>query len=73
MFDFPQPFGPTIAVTPGGSSSTVRSMNDLKPFSSICLIRIRSPLQRTRGARQFAWPTSKATCPMPLRYGVHAS
>jgi hypothetical protein len=32
-----------FAVTPGGSSKTVRSMNDLKPVSSICLIRIRVP------------------------------
>src|SRR6185503_7388146 len=50
MFDLPQPFGPTIAVTPGGSSRTVRSMNDLKPFSSICLIRIRAPSPPASGA-----------------------
>src|SRR5262245_61546295 len=49
-FDFPHPLGPTMAVTPGGSSSTVRAMNDLKPFSSICLIRIRA-LSRPRFGR----------------------
>ena len=31
---------------PTGSSRTVRSMNDLKPISSICLIRIPSPTTR---------------------------
>src|SRR5262245_24722694 len=40
MFDFPQPFGPTIPVMPSGSSRTVRSMNDLNPLSSSRLIRI---------------------------------
>src|SRR5438132_12324980 len=42
MFDLPQPFGPTMAVTPSGSSRTVRSRNDLKPFSSIRLMRIQT-------------------------------
>src|SRR6266513_833696 len=32
--DFPQPFGPTIAVTPSWKSKTVLSTNDLKPNSS---------------------------------------
>src|SRR5262249_17999844 len=50
-FDFPQPFGPTIAVTPAGSSSTVRSLNDLKPISSICLIRIPSPIPHAPAGR----------------------
>jgi hypothetical protein len=31
MFDFPHPFGPTIAVTPGRKFSEVRSAKDLKP------------------------------------------
>src|SRR5438876_638070 len=56
MFDLPQPFGPTMAVTPAGSSSTVRSMNDLNPVSSICLIRIlpsSAPMRRrSPGSRQ---------------------
>src|SRR3984957_9936689 len=31
-FDFPEPFGPTITLTPGPNSSRVRSGNDLKPL-----------------------------------------
>jgi len=34
-FDFPQPFGPTIAVMPGSTLTTVFSANDLKPLSAI--------------------------------------
>src|SRR5215472_10198889 len=33
-FDFPQPLGPTIAVTPSWKLKTVLSANDLKPNSS---------------------------------------
>src|SRR5207244_10353218 len=33
-FDFPQPFGPTIAVMPSWKLKTVLSANDLKPKSS---------------------------------------
>src|SRR5690606_21064636 len=32
-FDLPEPFGPTMTVTPGRSSRRVRSANDLKPTS----------------------------------------
>src|SRR5262252_187408 len=32
--DFPQPFGPTIAVTPSWKLKTVFAANDLKPNSS---------------------------------------
>jgi hypothetical protein len=32
MFDFPQPFGPTITLTPGENTSLVRSGKDLKPL-----------------------------------------
>ena len=39
MFDFPQPFGPTIAVIPSWSSTFVRSAKDLKPWSVRDLIR----------------------------------
>ncbi len=31
MLDFPQPFGPTIAVIPGRIRTSVRSAKDLKP------------------------------------------
>ena len=37
MLLLPQPFGPTIAVIPGSSRTTVLSANDLKPISSSCL------------------------------------
>ncbi len=33
-FDFPEPFGPTMAVTPSGKVSVTLSMNDLKPMMS---------------------------------------
>src|SRR5580692_3076146 len=32
-FDLPQPFGPTTAVKPGSTKSSVGSTNDLKPES----------------------------------------
>ena len=32
MFDFPQPLGPTMTLTPGENSSRVRSGNDLNPL-----------------------------------------
>ena len=32
MFDLPEPFGPTITLTPGENSSLARSGNDLNPF-----------------------------------------
>src|SRR5438270_2615262 len=34
-FDLPEPFGPTITLTPGPNSSLVRSGNDLNPLSVI--------------------------------------
>src|SRR5690348_14860484 len=34
IFDFPDPFGPTMPVTPGANSNVVLSANDLKPTSS---------------------------------------
>ena len=40
MFDLPQPLGPTTAVMPRGKVSVVRSLKDLNPTSSSCLIRI---------------------------------
>ena len=35
MFDLPEPFGPTITLTPGEKVSRVRSGKDLKPFRLI--------------------------------------
>ena len=32
-FDFPEPLGPTMTVTPGRNSSRARSANDLNPVS----------------------------------------
>ena len=32
MFDLPEPLGPTTAVMPGSSESTLRSANDLNPL-----------------------------------------
>src|SRR5258708_6246289 len=42
MFDFPHPFGPTIAVMPGSNSTRVLSANDLKPTISSRFNRITS-------------------------------
>ena len=39
-FDFPQPFGPTIAVIPSGKSKTTLSTKDLKPIISSLFIFI---------------------------------
>src|ERR1700744_483157 len=52
-FDLPEPFGPTITLTPGANSSRVRSGNDLKPLSVVdfrCTAtgRVRS-FQRLQG------------------------
>src|SRR5690625_104320 len=38
IFDFPQPFGPTTAVIPSWKVSSVRSANDLNPWS----LRVRN-------------------------------
>ena len=37
MFDFPQPFGPTIPVRPSSIKKFVFSANDLNPFNWIFL------------------------------------
>ena len=45
-FDLPQPFGPTITLTPGENTSLVRSGKDLKPLIVIelrCMRRMRAP------------------------------
>jgi hypothetical protein len=50
MFDLPQPFGPTITLTPGENVRRVRSGKDLKPFIEIdlrCIGLIGSLRRRT--------------------------
>src|SRR4029077_2007579 len=48
--DLPQPFGPTIAVTPSWKWKIVLSANDLKPKSSSdCKCMPRGPTDRLRG------------------------
>jgi hypothetical protein len=42
MFDFPEPFGPTMAVMPRGNSSTVFVAKDLKPTSSSFVKNIKT-------------------------------
>src|SRR3989344_2290831 len=43
IFDFPDPFGPTIAVTLEGNSKTVDFANDLKPDNPILVRFITIP------------------------------
>ena len=45
-FDLPQPFGPTTPVTPSSKTTTVRSMNDLKPSTSSRLMRMATAISR---------------------------
>src|SRR5256886_1807662 len=57
--DFPQPFGPTIAVTPSWKLRRVLSANDLKPSSSSdckCMVGETSGLSRSI---QQAWEGDK--------------
>ena len=44
----PQPFGPTIAVTPRSNASSERSENDLKPLISRRSRRMYTPRRRAR-------------------------
>ena len=53
IFDLPQPFGPTIAETPGRKFSVVLSANDLKPsavklFKYMTCVRKRQKLTRVK-------------------------
>ena len=66
MFDLPEPFGPTITLTPGENSSLVRAGNDLNPFISIDLRYISRPRS---GRLAFASdaPLSPAGASKPLR------
>src|SRR6266516_6491858 len=49
--DFPQPFGPIMAVMPRWKLKTVLSANDLKPTSSIDCKCIRRPQSRALGGQ----------------------
>src|SRR5579862_6171888 len=59
-FDLPDPFGPTIAVTPSPTSTTVGSANVLKPNVRICRSFISNPLR-------FAQPFGVAPSPSERR------
>src|SRR5438045_4071513 len=48
MFDLPEPFGPTITLTPGLNSSRVRSGNDLKPLRMIDFRYMPGSLERLK-------------------------
>ena len=52
MFDFPHPFGPTMAVTPGSKWMEVLSAKLLKPWSSMLLRYMR----RAAGAARWESP-----------------
>src|ERR687888_97767 len=45
MFDLPQPFGPTTAVTPSSKGSSTDPANDLNPESSSLLSLMESPCE----------------------------
>src|SRR5579872_4259933 len=54
-FDLPQPFGPTIPVSPGSIGSSVASTNDLNPARrsrSTCMLASRSSGFRNRGVHR---------------------
>ena len=50
MFDLPQPFGPTITLTPGENTSRVRSGKDLKPLIVIELRCMESAARAWEGS-----------------------
>jgi len=65
MFDFPQPLGPITAVTPGSTSTSTLSANDLNPASSrrrslmdgtLCAAQLPAlPVEVSRLSRYAAW------------------
>src|SRR6185503_11451995 len=67
-FDLPQPFGPTIAVTPGSKARPVLSAKDLKPWSSSFVSRTSS-LSRydRRGLVEFRRPEWHRRTTLPAR------
>ena len=69
-FDLPEPFGPTIAVTPPANSSVVGSANVLKPNDLIFLsfmpaAAMREARPRRRPAERLS---SKGRCPIPASF-----
>ena len=57
MFYFPQPFGPTITLTPGEKTSRVRSEKDLKPLIDIelrCMESLCGPVGSLSSRTAFA-------------------
>src|ERR1700730_3050669 len=68
-FDLPQPFGPTMQVTPGKTWTSVFSANDLKPWMTICSSRMRSP---RFGVYGYHGPTARCK-KKPLQEGVRSA
>ena len=62
MLDLPQPFGPTITLTPGLNVSRVRSGKDLNPFRLIALRYISTQLsfEASEGSRSKRTPSPSA-------------
>ena len=61
MLDLPEPFGPTMTVTPGSSSITLLSANDLKPLNMSDL-RCTVPLENGVTIRASDSPQSVSQC-----------
>src|SRR5215470_20420040 len=70
MFDLPDPFGPTITLTPGEKVSRVRSGKDLKPFRLIAFRYMevgRVPGTESLAPSPDATPASCEVSPEPAR------
>src|SRR5215218_722291 len=61
-FDFPQPFGPTITLTPGEKTSLVRSGKDLKP---LMVIELRCIYLTPRASGSLAPRPDETSAPLP--------
>src|SRR5947207_4512008 len=70
-FDLPLPFGPTITLTPGPNSSSVRSGNDLKPLRVIDF-RYMAGLRASAAAR-FLHPLQCLSCGFLLGFLLAAT
>src|SRR5687767_7992923 len=68
-FDLPQPFGPTITLTPGEKTSLVRSGKDLKP---LIVIELRCMRYGIRGAHREASRALRTTLLRSVRRPVQA-
>ena len=68
-FDFPEPLGPTITLTPGMNSRTVLSAKDLNPRIWICRKNMRrdanSGLVLDRGGERHFFFTTRSGTPSP--------